>query len=560
MSIVIAKSDTIDKTAVCTNLPSKKADKDTNVDVPINGQAGKKNTAEEKDFSVSNAAKNFFKGLISPITNLLSSKKNMAIGAAMVVGSALAIAAVPPLAPILTVAGLIYGGVCAAKFAYKEITAKNNAERENAFYDLGEGTSTVGLSMLGAKSALRTVSIGTKEMSATAASLKCIQIAGSSSVESYQTIKTGLFITNLAKIPEKMFISRQLMQITKEIASGQASFKSSFDKVKITIPEEFRKFLSGRSKSESSIYDKLSGKAEDIQAEIKRINENKELSPIQKRKQIESYLFAKDKGALKQLSRHGRRNLRQHNYDITKDSETLKALVGDQHGMRLTLDNPSRENIDKIVANWVREIKKGNLKITEIENYHDSELEGYLTKAQIAKIKRAMESQYSNEPIRFVDKAKSSGYSSAQLKIQPTDGEVMEFQIRGKQMHETAESEHIPYDLSADKDISRGNNKIALMTIEVRNAVRNLTPEQADAYEIYHYENYSYARKMELGLKATKPVLPEGIDPILSSENLHDLSTQINQMPTGNFKKNPFSLRPQLGIASATTDATDVKK
>lgn len=558
MSILIAKSDSVDKTAVRTKLPSRQAGNDTTVDIPINGQPVNKHTATEKEFNVSNAAKNFFKGLISPVTNLLSSKKNMAIGAAMVVGSALAIAAVPPLAPILTVAGLIYGGVCAAKFAYKEISAKNNAERENAFYDLGEGTSTVGLSMLGAKSALRTVNIGSKEMSAASASLKCLQIAGTSSVESYQTIKTGLFITNLAKLPEKMFISRQLMQVTKEIASGQASFKSSFDKVKITIPEEFRKFLSGRSKSESSIFDKLSGKAEDIQAEIKRINENKELSPAQKRKQIESYLFAKDKGALKQLSRNGRKTLRQNNYDITKDSETLKALVGDQHGMRLTLDNPSRENVDKIVANWVREIKKGNLKITEIENYHDSELDGYLTKVQTAKIKRAMESQY-NETVRIADKAKSSGYSSAQLKIQPTDGEVMEFQIRGKQMHETAESEHIPYDLAADKDISRGNNKIALMTTEVRNAVRNLTPEQADAYEIYHYENYSYARKIELGMSATKPVLPEGLDPILSSENLHNLSTQINQMPTGNFKKNPFTLRPQLGIASTATDSADVK-
>lgn len=565
-SIVIAKSDSVDKTAVRTNLPSRKAGNDTNVDVPINGQAVNKNTDTEKEFSVSNATTNFFKGLIAPVTNLLSSKKNMAIGAAMVVGSALAIAAVPPLAPILTVAGLIYGGVCAAKFAYKEITAKNNAERENAFYDLGEGTSTVGLSMLGAKSALRTVSIGTKEMGVASASLKCIQIAGSSSVESYQTIKTGLFITNLAKIPEKMFVSRQLMQIAKDIAEGKSAFSEIFDRVKMTVHRSVRESIEGRSKSEISNLDKLTEKVTKIKTKINEIKSNNSLTEEQKGQKIENMLYSRKNGDLRHLPKADKMFLRENGYDITQSENILKSLVGDSYGMRLTLEDTSPESINKIVANWIKEIKSRKMKITEIENYHGDNTKGYFTRAQLNKIKQTMLDTYGDE-IRIRDEIKPSGYTGVNLKIQTVEqsGEhlkldpTVEFQIRGKQMHEAAESEHLLYDLSTGKDISRGNNKIALMTMEVRNAVRNLTPEQADAYENYHYENYSYARKIELGMSATKPVLPEGLDPILSSENLHDLSTQINQMPTGILKKNPFSLRPQLGIASAVNDSNDVK-
>lgn len=50
------------------------------------------------------------------------------------------------------------------------------------------------------------------------------------------------------------------------------------------------------------------------------------------------------------------------------------------------------------------------------------------------------------------------------MNIPHKNGVVSEFQIRGKYINELAESEHIYYDLSEGKDISKGNPAIKELT------------------------------------------------------------------------------------------------
>ena len=52
------------------------------------------NASKDGKFSLWEAAKNFGKGLISPITGMFSSKKNFLIGAGMIIGGAVLVAAI----------------------------------------------------------------------------------------------------------------------------------------------------------------------------------------------------------------------------------------------------------------------------------------------------------------------------------------------------------------------------------------------------------------------------------------------------------------------------------
>lgn len=114
-------------------------------------------------FSWGEAGKNFVKGLVSPITNMFSSPKNFLIGAAMIAGG-VAVCALGG-APLLIAAGVTMGAFQAGSAAYKAITAKNGDGVEKAFYDAGAATTTLGLSALGARAALRSTGVNTQNMS-----------------------------------------------------------------------------------------------------------------------------------------------------------------------------------------------------------------------------------------------------------------------------------------------------------------------------------------------------------------------------------------------------------
>lgn len=107
------------------------------------------NESNDGKFTWKEAGKNFLGGLLSPITNMFKSPKNFFIGA----GCILAGAAVCALggAPLLIGAGLLMGGYQACKAGYKMATAKDGDDMEKAFHDAGSATTTIGLSLLGAK-------------------------------------------------------------------------------------------------------------------------------------------------------------------------------------------------------------------------------------------------------------------------------------------------------------------------------------------------------------------------------------------------------------------------
>ena len=100
-------------------------------------------------FSWGEAGKNFVGGLISPVTNMFKSPKNFLTGAGCI-AAGIGICALGG-APLLIGAGLAIGAIQAGKAVYKAVTAKDGDDVEKAFYDAGAATTSIGLSLIGAR-------------------------------------------------------------------------------------------------------------------------------------------------------------------------------------------------------------------------------------------------------------------------------------------------------------------------------------------------------------------------------------------------------------------------
>lgn len=499
----------------------KKAQKSPDSTVFESKKDTKTDLSNDGKFSLSEAAKNFAKGLVSPITGMFSSWKNFALGVGMIAGSALLIAATGgAAAPVLVAAGVAMGAVQAGSAAVKIATAKNGDDIEKAFYDVGGATSTIGLSVLGAKGALKQANVETEGIKAFGAVKKCFTSSKDLAKESFDVFKSGHYKNNLksyitiSKQP-KMF--RQLAKETFEY--DKANFETSYNSFKELLPNEFKPYLTGRVKSEVSRY--------------ARMVRERRLAEPEVRKRMEY------------------------------DSELIKSKIEDGCGLRLNLRDITPEAMDRFVSFLAQNVKNGKIKLTEIENYRgfNPKYKGknayYLSKEQIETLVNASENR--EVKIRLKDDGiktnrnadKPSGYTAAQLKIQTADGVRMELQIRGREVDKVAEWEHIPYDLSHKKDISRGNNQIGILLSDVSKTVKKLKENKSEQklYSKYIYDNYIYAQAKELGKIRKKPDLPEGINPVLSAENLQLLSQKMSAYKSGNLK-NPFDITAQLPVTA----------
>jgi len=152
---------------------------------------------DDGKISFGDKLKNFGKGLISPITNMFSSPKNFLIGVGMVAaGAALMIGTAGAAAPILVALGVTAGAVQLGTGAYKAATAKTDAEAEAAWQGIGAGTTSVGLSVLGAKSSLKAAGFAddAANMNMLQATAKCFKVAPGQFGKSVANVKLTLGI------------------------------------------------------------------------------------------------------------------------------------------------------------------------------------------------------------------------------------------------------------------------------------------------------------------------------------------------------------------------------
>lgn len=125
---------------------------------------------------------NFFKGMVCDENGKFSWKRTLTTVGVAAGAVALTVATGGAATPFLVAAGATMGAVQVGKGAYKAATAKTDAEAEQAWQDIGSGTTAVVGSVAGAKGALKSAGVAVPKGNAVTSSLRatgeCFKIAG----------------------------------------------------------------------------------------------------------------------------------------------------------------------------------------------------------------------------------------------------------------------------------------------------------------------------------------------------------------------------------------------
>lgn len=477
-------------------------------------------TFDDGKISVKNGFKHFLKGIISPIQTLLSSPKNLLIGTSAILATVALCAAFPPLLPVMVALGVTTGTFQILKGGYEAISAKTDKDTEMAWENIGSGTFTLGTSILGAKNSLKAAGINkTENLNIFQSVLKCFKEIPNSITKSYKMAKNGTACLNLkntiskpqnysdikdlAKLKRAGYSKEKLEEIKNysELLhkEGSASVSPASKKEKGCIqelinifPEELRSKINYRVKCSSSIKDKLINKL------------------IDKEKPVE----------------------------INSLDEARK-LVGDLIGANLILDDVSESQMNLIVDALAKGVKNDEIKILEIHNYKGKHTKSYFTSDHVDKLNEVAKSQNIDliayegfKSWQTPQNVRPSGYTTAQMNIQFKDGSLGEFQIRGKDINNLANIEHIPYDLRQNKDLSGGNSLLRKLYKPLEKNIRLLSNKGYDQYNDYLNALYSYYRKSETGIKdLKKPQIRDFIksvpsEVINSKKPLNDIELQ----------------------------------
>lgn len=226
--------------------------------------------------------------------------------------------------------------------------------------------------------------------------------------------------------------------------------------------------------------------------------------------------------------------------------ETIKALSGVSDEI---LDALKTKQMQSAVDQLVDGIKTGSVKITELNNYGDN-ITSYFTEKQIQEIVDAYDYAVSKKIISADDTfeivsqtqalkdskvlesgeqvwpskvqegknlkitqktkgaIKDSGYTSGQMNTKHAlnDGTIAngELQIRGTEVNEFADVEHIPYDIRTGK-ITASDSKYS----EIYDIIKNMEKSDYTSYNEYLGEIYKTLRMKELGLLDKSAAMPE---------------------------------------------------
>lgn len=237
---------------------------------------------------------------------------------------------------------------------------------------------------------------------------------------------------------------------------------------------------------------------------------------------------------------------------LINDYDTVRNTIQDAFGARLVMDDTSPAAIAKVHKSLLNAIDSGEIKILEINNYQGEGGMPYFSSAQVKQLQahcrrqgyelmiisdvnapKGKEGTYKKD-YNSKKAVKASGYTTCQLNIQHKNGVISEFQIRGKHINELAESEHIFYDISQNKDLSKGNPAIKQLTDPLVAVVKEMNAEGNEeikkAYSEYLTECYKYARMQELNIPMAKPVLPPIVNPMLDIDNIIAIHAQMEAL------------------------------
>ncbi len=186
---------------------------------------------------------------------------------------------------------------------------------------------------------------------------------------------------------------------------------------------------------------------------------------------------------------------------------------------------------------------KSNISAAKISNYMGKDGIPYLSKEQIEHI-NFVAAQHGVE-LNIKDpspKIRPSGYTAYQMNFKTKDGFTFEWQLRGSQVNDFAECEHVPYDIRQGKDVTGGRKELKALYQPIEDIIHNLSDDQFNRYNQYLTDHYKHLRKIELGFDSTAPKLEAygdfgALDKRLSAENLEALHDNAAKLKDGKISE-----------------------
>lgn len=276
--------------------------------------------------------------------------------------------------------------------------------------------------------------------------------------------------------------------------------------------------LQSRIKSKENIYEKICRRI----IQIKKKKEELE-------KRLKGVLFKNEKNKLIDLIKE---NNNLYTLFLSGDFETVYDRLGDTLGTRIIIDKPTPENINKIVQKLISGIKNGDFSITNIENYAINAEHFYFSNRQVDRIIKACSDK--GLKTTYSEGSKTSGYITTQLDITYKNGVKSELQIRGKEVHEAAENEHLLHNMRERKNIAKGDKGIENLLEPVYKALKVLDSNSAlkDSYDDYLREYYKNKRNIEMQRSNSEVTLPKYVPVALDMSNITRINRKLAEMQT----------------------------
>ena len=131
------------------------------------------------------------------------------------------------------------------------------------------------------------------------------------------------------------------------------------------------------------------------------------------------------------------------------------------------------KNIEKLIIEQSQ--GKSGISATKISNYMGTDGIPYLTKEQIEHINFVAAQHGVDLNIKDPSPKIRPGYTAYQMNFKTKDGFTYEWQLRGSEVNEFAECEHVPYDIRQGKDVTGGRKELTELYKPIEDVIQHLS-------------------------------------------------------------------------------------
>ncbi len=293
---------------------------------------------------------------------------------------------------------------------------------------------------------------------------------------------------------------------------------------------------------------------------LARINQKQEADVTQQLKGLfgeEVTLFTRPKGEASALDKVVTKVQKTGNpiiegSPILPNTMQARKMIGDAIGGRVILPTGNAKEVDTAVSQLTEGIKKGDIKLSELNNYKGKDGLPYFTDQHVLQIQEAHAIAQKNglvdTPLDVISGShpkavKNSGYTTTQMNATTRNGANIELQIRGPEIQKLGEIEHLVYDLRQGKSIPANlPNEISEKMNTLSHTLKTLPKDAYDDYMGYLTQAYRNARLRETGVtEIPELILPKSLKQYKELE-LGALDGLHESLPMHGGSKNPYAL------------------